>query len=84
MSNPTQEPQASSKGPNQVLKDMDVLCTFKIKILSQNYERGSTKDHWPYPNQDEDAQPRSGTSSIFQSPKSGLQGHVSSLQAQHM
>merc|ERR1711954_137099 len=32
MPNPSQEPPASSKAPDQDLKDMDVLCTFKIKI----------------------------------------------------
>ena len=36
MQNPSQEPSASSKAQNQDLKDMDVLCTFKIKIESQN------------------------------------------------
>ena len=38
MPNPSQEPPASSKAPNQDLKDMDVLCTFKIKLESQNLE----------------------------------------------
>ena len=28
----SEEPPASSKAPRQDLKDMDVLCTFKIKI----------------------------------------------------
>ena len=28
MPNPSQEPQVSSKAPNEDLKDMDVLCTF--------------------------------------------------------
>ena len=32
--NPSQEPPASSKAPNQDLKDMDVLCIFIIKIES--------------------------------------------------
>ena len=32
MANPSQEPPVSSKAPNQDLKDMDVLCTFKFKI----------------------------------------------------
>ena len=32
--NPSQEPPASSKALNEDLKDMDVLCTFKIKIES--------------------------------------------------
>ena len=36
MPNPSQELPASSKAPNEDLKDMDVLCTFKIKIESQN------------------------------------------------
>ena len=34
--NPSQEPPASSKAPNEDLKDMDVLCTFKLKIESWN------------------------------------------------
>ena len=37
MPNPSQEPLASSKVPNEDLKDMDVLYTFKIKIESQNW-----------------------------------------------
>jgi len=41
---PSQEPQASSKAPNEDLKDMDVLCTFKIKIESQNSDHGYIKD----------------------------------------
>ena len=32
MLNPSEEPPVSSKAPNDDLKDMDVLCTFKIKI----------------------------------------------------
>merc|ERR1712081_73448 len=32
MPNPSQEPPASSKAPNQDLKDIDALSTFKIKI----------------------------------------------------
>ena len=32
--NPSQEPSASSKATNEDLKDMDVLCTLKIKIES--------------------------------------------------
>ena len=65
MQNPTQEPPVSSKAQNQDLKDMDVLCTFQIKIESQNLDYGCPKyqwkecikDHWPYPNQDQDAKP---------------------------
>ena len=55
MPNPSQEPPASSKAPKQDLKDIDVLCTFKIKIESQYYEHGFTEDQWPYLNQDQDA-----------------------------
>ena len=45
--NPSQEPPASSKSQDQDLKDMDVLCTFKIKIESQNSDHGciKTSDH---------------------------------------
>merc|ERR1711954_8917 len=42
--NPSQKPPASSKAPNEDLKDMDVLCTFKIKIESQNLDLGCIKD----------------------------------------
>ena len=42
--NPSQEPQPSSKAPTEDLKDMDVLCNFKIKIESQNSEYVCTKD----------------------------------------
>ena len=34
----------SSKAPNQDLKDMDVLCTFKIDWDSPNLEYGCIKD----------------------------------------
>ena len=68
MPNPSQEPPASSKTPNQDLKDMAVLCTFKIKIESQNLEYGCIKEQWPYTNQDQDAKPQSGTSNILQNP----------------
>merc|ERR1711954_99838 len=82
MPNPSQKPPASSKAPNEDLTDMDVLCTFKIKLERQNSEYGGTKDQWPYPNQYWDAKPQSGTSSILQSPKSGLEGHGCSLHLQ--
>ena len=38
MPNPSEEPPASSKAPNEDLKEMGVLCTFKIKIKSRNSE----------------------------------------------
>ena len=83
MPKPNHEPPASSKAQNQDLKDIDVLCTFKIKIESQNLDHGCIKDQWPYPNQDQDAKPQSGTSSILQSPKWGLKGHGCSLHLQN-
>ena len=66
MQSPSQEPPASSKAPNQDLKDMDVLCTFKIKIESWNLDYGWTEDQWPYSNQYQDTKPQSATSSILQ------------------
>ena len=81
--NPSQDPPAPSKAPNQDLKDMDVLCTFKIKIESQNLDHGCVKDQWPYSNQDQDAKPQSGTSIVLQSPESGLKGHGYSLHLQN-
>ena len=43
--NPKKETRASSKAPNQVFKDMVVLCIFKIEVESQNLEQGNIKDH---------------------------------------
>ena len=40
MPKPSQGPPVSSKAKNKDLKDMDVLCTFKIKIESHNSEYG--------------------------------------------
>ena len=79
MPNPSQEPPASSKVPNEDLNDMDVLCTFKIEIESQNSDHGCIKDQWPYPYQDQDAKLQWGISSILQIPKWGLKGHRCSL-----
>ena len=44
MQNLSQEPPASSKAPNENLKDRDVLYTFKIKIETQNWDHGCIKD----------------------------------------
>ena len=83
MQNPSQEPPASSKTPNKDLKDMGVLCTFKSKIESQNWDNGFTKGWLQYPNQDQYAKPQSRTSSILQIPKLGLRGHRCSLHPQN-
>ena len=69
MQNPHQELPASINAKNQVLKHMDVLCTLEIKIEGQNLDHGYIKDKGPYQNQDQDAKPQSGTSSILSSPK---------------
>ena len=66
--NPSQEPPASSKSPNEDLKDMDVLCTLKINKESQNLEHGFIKGMRPYTNQDQDSKPQSRTSNSLQSP----------------
>ena len=46
MPKPRQEHPASSKSPNEDLKDMDVLCTFIIKLENQNLEQGCIKDQY--------------------------------------
>ena len=61
MPHPSQEPQASSKTPNEDLKDPDVLCTFKIKVDSQNLEFEVTKDQWLYPDADRNVKYKSAT-----------------------
>merc|ERR1711954_193254 len=75
MPNPSQETPVSSKTPNEDLNDMDDLLTFKIKIKSRNFDHGCIINHLPYPNQDQDAKPQSGTSNILQSPKLRLTGY---------
>ena len=44
MINPREEPPAFFKVPNEDLKDMDFLCTFKMRIESQSSDHGSIKD----------------------------------------
>ena len=65
MPNPSQDPPSSSKVPNEDFKDMDVVCTFQIKIESQNSDQGYIKKPLLYPNQVKDAEPQSGISSII-------------------
>ena len=72
MPNLSQEPSVSSKAPNEDLKDMDVLCTIRIKIGSQNSEHGHINDQRPYLNLDQDAKPQSVTSSFLQSQNQDL------------
>merc|ERR1711954_538919 len=68
MPNPSQEPPASSNAPNEDFNNMDVLCTLKIKIESQNLDHECIKDQLQYPNQDQDTKLQSENSSIPQSP----------------
>ena len=80
---PSQEHPATTKALNQYLKDMGVLCTFKMKIEIQNLDHGCIKDHWPYPIKDQDVDQNSGTSSVLQRPISGLEEQESSLHLQY-
>ena len=70
MTNPSQEPPASSKALNQDLNDMNILCTFKTKMETQNLKHCCVKDQRPYQNHDLDFEPRLGISRVLQSPKS--------------
>ena len=81
ISNLGQEPPASSKALNEDLMDMDILCTFRIKIEKEILEHGYIKKQ--NQNQGQDAKTQSGTSSVLQSPKSGLKGHGCSLYLQN-
>ena len=72
MLNLSQEPPASSKGSNKNLKDIDALCAFKIKIESPNFDHRCIKNQRPYPNQDQDAKPQSGTSRSSKAPYDDL------------
>ena len=83
MPNLSQKPPAPTNTSNHDLKDMDVLCNSKIKTESQNLEYRCIKDHWSYPNQEQDAKPKSGTFNVLQSPKSGLKEHGFSLGLQN-
>ena len=83
ITNTSQEPLASSKAPNEDLKGMGVLWAFKIKRDSQNLEHGCIKDQWPYPTQDQNAKPQSGTSSFLQCPLLGLKRYRCSLHLQN-
>ena len=76
---PREEPPVSIKTTIQDFKDMSVLCTFKIKIKSQNLDHGCMINLYPYQNQDQDSKLYSGTVGVLQSPKSGLKGHGFSM-----
>ena len=60
ISNPSQETPGFYKVPNQDLKDMDVLCTFKIMIKGHNLDHGFIRDQWRYLYQYQNAKPQSG------------------------
>ena len=81
--NPSHEPPVSSKAPNQDSKDLDGLCTFKIKVESWNFYHGCIKDQSSYPNQDKHTKSQSGTSSVLQNQKWGLKGHGFPLRLQN-
>ena len=83
MQDPCQEPPMSSKAQNQDLDEMDVLCTFNIRMESQNLFHGYFKDQWPYQNHDQDAKPQPGTDRVIQMSKSYLRGYGCSLHPQN-
>ena len=64
------------------MHDFTALGHFGIN-LRMIWDHGCIKDQQPYPNQDQDAKPQSGTSSVLQSPKSGLKGNRCSLHLQN-
>ena len=64
MPKPSQEPTLSSMAQHEDLKDLDIICAFKVKIESQNSNHGCIKDQWPYLIKDQDAKPQSWPSSI--------------------
>ena len=74
MPNPSQESPVPTKARNQDIKDMDVPCTFKIKIESQNLRLGCIKAKKLYQNHDQDAKLQSGTFSMIQSTKNEIKG----------
>ena len=45
--NSSKEPPVSSKAQNKDFRDIDVICTLKIKIERQNLENGFSKDQLP-------------------------------------
>ena len=62
MPNLSKEPPASFKAPIEDSNDINVLCTFKIKIERLNLDHGCIKDQWHYPNHNQDAKPQSASS----------------------
>ena len=78
----SQEPSTSSRALNQNIQDMDVHCTFKIKIESQNSNHGCIRGKWPHPDHYQDAKPKSGTPGVLQNLKLGLKRHECSLYIQ--
>ena len=85
--NPSQEPPASSKPPNEDLKDMDVICTFKIKIESHNLAYGvpKTSDHiqinitMPNPSQEPPASSKAPYQVFFEPSKSSERAKIQNM-----
>ena len=76
MINSSPDPPAPTKAANKDLKDMDVLCAFKIKTESQNLELGCVKDLWLYPNKNQDAKPQSEPPVLTKAPSQYLKDMV--------
>ena len=83
MSNPSQKHPVYAKSPNEDLKNMDVIYTFKIKVERQKLDQGvsNTSDHIQIkikmPNSSQEPP------SSFQSPKSELKRHGCLLHLQN-
>ena len=69
---PSLEHPVSSQAQNEDLKDINVLCTLKIKIESQYLGYGCTKDHWSYQNQEQMPNPSQEPSASSKTPNEGL------------
>ena len=66
--------------PNWDMKDMEVLCTFKINVDSQKSDHGYIKDKWLYPKQDLDSQHQSWTSSFLENNFEGINKMMGALE----
>ena len=71
MPNPSQESQKKQSE----LKEHGYCLHLQNQDSDQNSYHGWIKDQWTYPNQDQDAKPKLGTSSVLQIPKWDFKGH---------
>ena len=65
--------------PKVGLNGLECSLHLQYQDREPKSDHGCIKDHWPYPNDNKDAKPQSGPSSILQSPKWGPKGCGCSL-----